>query len=123
MIRAPEREAAPLAEVSRPVTGQRRRALAQVVAPMIVFALVIGVWLFISYVLLEPRRRFLMPPPQEVVRIGFFDARNLSEILGARVIAREIATVLRSMRSAEHVASGSRVGGRRVDNCASAASP
>ncbi len=93
MIRAPEREAAPLAEVSRPATGQRRRALAQVVAPMIVFALVIGVWLFISYVLLEPRRRFLMPPPQEVVRIGFFDARNLSEILGALWSTTQVAIV------------------------------
>ena len=93
MIRAPEREAAPLAEVSRPATGQRRRALAQVVAPMIVFALVVGVWLFISYVLLEPRRRFLMPPPQEVVRIGFFDARNLSEILGALWSTTQVAIV------------------------------
>jgi len=93
VIRAPEREAAPLAEVSRPATGQRRRALAQVVAPMIVFALVIGVWLFISYVLLEPRRRFLMPPPQEVVRIGFFDARNLSEILGALWSTTQVAIV------------------------------
>src|SRR5258708_38689915 len=62
VIRAPEREAAPLAEVSRPVTGQRRRALAQVIAPLIVFALVIGVSLFISYLLLEPRRRVLVPP-------------------------------------------------------------
>jgi NitT/TauT family transport system permease protein len=93
VIRAPEREVAPLAEVSRPVTGQGRRALAQVIAPMIVFALVIGVWLFISYVLLEPRRRFLMPPPQEVVRIGFFDARNLSEILGALWSTTQVAIV------------------------------
>jgi NitT/TauT family transport system permease protein len=93
VIRAPEREAAPLAEVSRPVTGQGRRALAQVIAPMIVFALVIGVWLFISYVLLEPRRRFLMPPPQDVVRIGFFDARNLSEILGALWSTTQVAIV------------------------------
>ena len=93
MIGAPARESAPLAEVSRPVTGQRRRAVAQVVAPMIVFALVIGVWLFISYVLLEPRRRFLMPPPQEVVRVGLFDARNVSEILGGLWSTTQVAIV------------------------------
>jgi NitT/TauT family transport system permease protein len=93
MIGAPARPSAPLAEVSRPVTGQRRRALAQVIAPMIVFALVIGVWLFISYVLLEPRRRFLMPPPQEVVRIGLLDGRNLTEILGGLWSTTQVAIV------------------------------
>ena len=93
MIGAPAHESAPLAEVSRPVTAQRRRAVAQVVAPMIVFALVIGVWLFISYVLLEPRRRFLMPPPQEVVRVGLFDARNVSEILGGLWSTTQVAIV------------------------------
>jgi NitT/TauT family transport system permease protein len=94
VIGAPERESvARSADVSRPVTGQRRRALAQVVAPMIVFVLVIGVWLFISYVLLEPRRRFLMPPPQEVVRIGLFDARNVSEILGGLWSTTQVAIV------------------------------
>ena len=40
------------------------RAVAQVLAPLAVFVLVLCVWLFISYVLLEPRRQFLMPPPQ-----------------------------------------------------------
>jgi NitT/TauT family transport system permease protein len=93
VIGAPVRESARLAEVSRPATGQRRRALAQVVAPMIVFVLVIAVWLFISYVLLEPRRRFLMPPPQEVVRIGLFDARNVSEILGGLWSTTQVAIV------------------------------
>ncbi len=93
MISVTARESAHAAEVSRPVTGQRRRALAQIVAPMIVFALVIGVWLFISYVLLEPRRRFLMPPPQEVVRVGFFDARNVTEILGGLWSTTQVAIV------------------------------
>jgi NitT/TauT family transport system permease protein len=49
--------------------------------------------LFISYVLLEPRRRFLMPPPQEVVRIGFLDARNLTEILGGLWSTAQVALV------------------------------
>jgi NitT/TauT family transport system permease protein len=72
-----------ITEVSRPSNPRRRRALAQVLAPLAVFVLVLCVWLFISYVLLEPRRRFLMPPPQDVVRVGFFDSRNLNEILAA----------------------------------------
>ncbi|MGI9147157.1 MAG: ABC transporter permease [Chloroflexota bacterium] len=65
----------------------------QALAPLVVFAVVIGGWLFISYVLLEPRRRFLMPPPQDVIRIGFFDARNLSEILGGLWSTTQVAIV------------------------------
>jgi NitT/TauT family transport system permease protein len=82
-----------IAEVSRPPDGRRRRALAQVFAPLVVFALMIGVWLFISYVMLEPRRRFLMPPPQEVVRIGFFDGRTVTEILAALWGTTQVAIV------------------------------
>jgi NitT/TauT family transport system permease protein len=93
VIDAPARESARIAEVSRPHVGQRRRAVAQIIAPLVVFALVIGVWLFISYVMLEPRRRFLMPPPQEVFRVGLLDARNLSEILGGLWSTTQVAIV------------------------------
>src|ERR1700687_3547594 len=72
--------------------GNRARVI-QVVGPLLVFALVIAVWLFISYVMLEPRRRFLMPPPQEVIRIGLFDGRNVSEILGGLWSTTQVAIV------------------------------
>jgi NitT/TauT family transport system permease protein len=93
VIGAPSRESASGAEVSRTLVAQRSRALAQIVAPLIVFALMMGVWLFMSYVLLEPRRRFLMPPPQEVLRIGLLDARNLTEILGGLWSTTQVALV------------------------------
>jgi len=67
--------------------------LAQVIAPVVVFLLVMGAWLFISYFLLEPRRRFLMPPPQAVVQVGFLDWRNLTEILGALWSTTQVAVV------------------------------
>jgi NitT/TauT family transport system permease protein len=79
--------------VARPPDPGRRRALAQMVAPMLVFALMIGIWLAISYALLEPRRRFLMPPPQEVVRVGLLDPRNFSEILAALWSTTQVAIV------------------------------
>jgi NitT/TauT family transport system permease protein len=72
---------------------QRPRAVAQIVAPVLVFALMIGVWLFISYVVLEPRRRFLMPPPQEVVAVGLLDARNAAEILSGLWSTTQVALV------------------------------
>jgi NitT/TauT family transport system permease protein len=39
------------------------------------------VWYFISYALLSERRRFLLPPPQDVISVGFLDWHNFSEIL------------------------------------------
>src|SRR2546430_3440656 len=74
------------------IVGGRARVI-QVLGPLLVFALVIGVWLFISFVLLEPRRRFLMPPPQEVVRVGFLDARNFGDIILALWSTTQVAIV------------------------------
>jgi NitT/TauT family transport system permease protein len=93
VIAAPGRVSGPVAAAARRRSTRNSRAVAQVVAPLIVFVLVIGVWLFISYVLLEPRRRFLMPPPQEVVRVGLFDARNFNEILGGLWATTQVAIV------------------------------
>lgn len=53
----------------------------QVVPPLVVFALAIGVWLAFSYVLLDERRRFLLPPPHDVFAEGILDAENRTEIL------------------------------------------
>jgi NitT/TauT family transport system permease protein len=92
VIAPPPRPTAPIT-VSRPRRVGQRRALAQVLAPLLVAALMIGVWLFISYVMLEPRRRFLMPPPQEVVRVGLLDPRNANEILGGLWATAQVAAV------------------------------
>ncbi|HEV7666494.1 MAG TPA: ABC transporter permease [Chloroflexota bacterium] len=87
----PETTSSP--EVGQGQPRQRRAALAQVIAPLLVFALMIGIWLFISYVLLEPRRRFLMPPPQDVVLNGLLNARNVLEILGGLWSTTQVAIV------------------------------
>jgi NitT/TauT family transport system permease protein len=83
---------------SRPATGSqpsgwRGQRVAQVIAPLIVFVLVICIWLFISYVLLEPRRRFLMPPPQQVIVVGLFNPANSGEIMAALWSTTQVALV------------------------------
>ncbi|WP_037496633.1 ABC transporter permease [Solirubrobacter soli] len=77
------------------------RRARQALPPALLFAAIVGIWFFVSYVLLEPRRRFLLPPPQDVIRIGFLDGDNLSEILdglvqsiAVAVVGLSIATVL-----------------------------
>ena len=61
--------------------GGKRRAAARLTAPAGFFLLVLAAWLLVSYVLLAPERRFLLPPPQDVARIGFFTSANLTENL------------------------------------------
>jgi NitT/TauT family transport system permease protein len=52
-----------------------------------------GIWLFISYVLLEPRRRFLMPPPQDVIRNGLLNPHNFNDILAGLWSTTQVAVV------------------------------
>jgi NitT/TauT family transport system permease protein len=80
------------ADSAGPSRGPRHR-LTQTLAPLVVFVLVIAVWLFISYVLLEPRRRFLMPPPQDVLVTGLLNPHNGSEILGGLWATAQVAFV------------------------------
>ena len=54
-----------------------------VLPPLVAFGLFVGIVYFVSYVLLSPERRFLLPPPHDVIRHGFFDWTNLHEQLTA----------------------------------------
>ena len=68
---------------SRPEARRSRVAsLASVVVPPVAVGLaILGVWYFITYAVLEPRRRFLLRPPHEVWKVGFADRDNLADLL------------------------------------------
>ena len=55
--------------------------------------LVIGLWYFVSYVVLDRRRQFLLHPPHEVVREGFLDRDNLAEILDGVWSSMRVAAI------------------------------
>ncbi|MDX6332572.1 MAG: NitT/TauT family transport system permease protein [Streptomycetaceae bacterium] len=61
----------------------RRGSLARILAPVVVFALVLGLWTYASDHLIDPTSRFLLPPPLSVLKVGLLDWQNLSEILSA----------------------------------------
>jgi NitT/TauT family transport system permease protein len=63
------------------VSGERRRG--RWWAPAITLLAALAGWLVVSEVVLDPARRFLLPPPQVVIRKGLLDAHNLGEMLGA----------------------------------------
>ena len=59
---------------------KKKSSAANWIAPIVVFGLLIGVWYLISYVVLDPARRFLMPPPHAVA-LEVLDDKIRAEIL------------------------------------------
>ena len=63
-----------------------QRTVAAVWPPLVVLGLVIGLWYFVSYVGMSDHRRFLVPPPHEVVDEGFVRRRQPPETARQRVV-------------------------------------
>ncbi|GHH63618.1 nitrate ABC transporter permease [Streptosporangium violaceochromogenes] len=59
--------------------------------PVAVLVLFGGLWYAVSYLLLDPARRFLLPPPQEVWQVGFADAFNRTELLQGLLYTARVA--------------------------------
>jgi NitT/TauT family transport system permease protein len=77
----------------RVLPGGRGRWLSYWGPPTAVFVLALGVWYGVSYLLLDPRRRFLVPPPHEVVRVGFLDPYSLQELFDALWLSARVAFI------------------------------
>ncbi|MCI0690305.1 MAG: ABC transporter permease [Sporichthyaceae bacterium] len=61
--------------------------------PLLVFLAVCGLWYVVSYLLLDADRRFLVPPPHDVVQVSFFDRYNLLELLDALWLSTRVAFI------------------------------
>jgi len=61
--------------------SRARRIVVTALPPALVFAGVIGIWYLVTYVGLAPERRFLLPPPHQVIRVGLLEWSNLHPIL------------------------------------------
>jgi len=60
-------------------------------APAVVAGLVIGLWYTVSYRLLTEDTRFLVPPPDAVLRGGFLDPFNRAELLDGLLLSAQVA--------------------------------
>jgi NitT/TauT family transport system permease protein len=60
-----------------------KRVLLRVIPPLVLLVIAIGVWQFVCYVVLDPERRFLLPPLQTVIDQSFFTSANFTELLQA----------------------------------------
>lgn len=61
--------------------------------PLALGAVIVGLWYYISYVVLDPRQRFLLRPPHEVVAVGFLEWDNFSTILEALWRTTQVALI------------------------------
>jgi NitT/TauT family transport system permease protein len=65
--------------------------LKDLLAPTGVFLLAILIWYLISVVVIDEDLRFLLPPPDAVVRIAFLDPVNLQELLAGLALSARVA--------------------------------
>lgn len=70
-----------------------RRIAAQLLPPAVLGALLIGIWYFVSYVVLDAKRRFLLEPPHEVWKVGFAAWDNFHEILDGLWSSTKVAGI------------------------------
>ncbi len=77
-----------------PLTVSRYGTLLRAMLPPIVLGIVfLSIWYYISYVVLDPQRRFLLKPPHKVLEVGFFDWENFSRILKALWNSTQVALI------------------------------
>jgi NitT/TauT family transport system permease protein len=75
-----------------PAPRKRRSArLWRVLPPLGVFALIIGGWYTISYYVLDESRRFLLPPPDQIIEVGFGDPLNFQNLMRGLWLTTEVA--------------------------------
>lgn len=81
-----------------PATPKRVRsrsssAAASILPPVVMGIAVLGGWYLVSYGLLDSSRRFLLRPPHQVVKVGFLEWENLSEMLSGLWSSTRIAII------------------------------
>ena len=85
-----------LAQKVKPAAG----AVKKMAGPFAVFLLVLGAWYLVSYGVLDPDRRFLMPPPREVITDGLLGDQademwqGLARTAGVALTGLIVATVI-----------------------------
>jgi len=73
---------------------KRGRSIIGVIGPPLVLgAVILGIWYFLSYGMLSEQRRFLLRPPHQVLEVGFLDWDTFSEMLSALWNTTEVALV------------------------------
>lgn len=73
--------------------GRRAGLVPRLLGPGVVFVAIIGLWYIVSYLLLAPDQRFLLPPPHEVFLRGFVDPTVRTDLLAASWVTLKTALI------------------------------
>lgn len=76
----------------RPGSGRLARTAKLVLPPVGVFLAVMGFWYLMSYVVLDPARRFLLPPPHQVLVEGL-QPTTRADVLESMLLSAEVAFI------------------------------
>ncbi|MDA2945328.1 MAG: ABC transporter permease [Actinomycetota bacterium] len=69
------------------------RLTGSIVPPLVLGAFVLLGWYGVSYLLLDPKRRFLLKPPHEVLQQGFLEWSTFSEMLSGLWSSTKVAMI------------------------------
>lgn len=86
----PTRVILPSTKTSRSPGGH---LLTVVGPPLVVAAAVVGLWYLLAYFGLSETQRFILPPPHQVIQVGFLDWVNFHQILDALVSTGKVALI------------------------------
>lgn len=86
-------DVSPTASRTRARRGTVRTTLGLVGLPVASFAVAVAVWYAISYLVLSPERRFLLPAPHLVLTNSLLNWSHLSPMLDALLVTAKVAAV------------------------------
>jgi NitT/TauT family transport system permease protein len=75
------------------VKSRWRDTAENLLPPIVVGIGILSLWYFVSYMVLDPGKRFLLRPPHEVWAVGFADWDHFSEILDALWSSTRVAMI------------------------------
>ena len=64
-------------------TPKKKNRAGKWMPPLLVFLAIVGVWYLVSYFVLDPHLRFLLPPPQDILTKGFLDPLSFNALIVA----------------------------------------
>ena len=73
--------------------SRSRELLETVLPPFVLGCGVIGFWYYISFIVIDESRRFLMRPLHDVIEVGFLDSANFTEMLGGLWSSTKVALI------------------------------
>jgi NitT/TauT family transport system permease protein len=61
--------------------------------PLVVFGVIIGAWYAVSDLLLTQQQQFMLPPPHQVLQVGFFTWSNFTTLMSALRLTAEVTFI------------------------------